>query len=263
MPTPALELRQVSYALNGQKILDNISWQVASREHWVILGPNGAGKTTLLKIICGYLWPNAGGSIKRLGQSLLDLRELRCSIGWVNVQLLANIPVSEKVLETVLSGKYAQVGFFKFWGDLPSKLDYEMAEDYLEDLGCSHLRDKNFGNLSQGEQQKVLIARACMAKPYLIILDEPCVGLDPGARENFLHALQILGTQENTPNLVYVTHHIEEIMPIFKKTLVLKDGKIMAWGKTEEIIKPDILEDLYGISFKIIKKKGRFWPISS
>ncbi|MGQ9694293.1 MAG: ABC transporter ATP-binding protein [Thermodesulfobacteriota bacterium] len=263
MPTPALELRQVSYALNGQKILDNISWQVAPREHWAILGPNGAGKTTLLKIICGYLWPNAGGSIKRLGQSLLDLRELRRSIGWVNVHLLANIPASEKVLETVLSGKYAQVGFFKFWGDLPSKLDYEMAEDYLEDLGCSHLKDQNFGTLSQGEQQKVLIARARMAKPYLIILDEPCVGLDPGARENFLRTLQILGTQENTPNLVYVTHHIEEIMPIFKKTLVLKDGKIMAWGKREEIIKPDILEDLYGISFKVIKKKGRFWPISS
>lgn len=262
MPIPALELCQVSYSLNGQKILDNISWQVALGEHWAILGPNGAGKTTLLKIICGYLWPNAGGSVKRLGQSLLDLRELRQSIGWITSYLLANIPAQEEVVETVLSGKLAQVGLVKFRGEHLGKLDYEMAHHYLEELDCGHLLNKKFGSLSQGEQQKVLIARARMAKPYLIICDEPCVGLDPGARETFLKSLQTLGGQKNAPSLIYVTHHIEEIMPIFKKTLVIKNGQIIACGKTGDIIKPDILADLYGISLKIIKKKGRFWPIS-
>lgn len=261
MRAPALEVRQVSYAVNGQKIIDNISWQVAPGEHWTILGPNGAGKTTLLKIICGYLWPNAGGQIKRLGQTLLDLRELRRSIGWVTAHLPAYIPTSEIVLETVLSGKYAQVGFFKFRGELPSQLDYEMARHYLEELSCGHLAEKNFGTLSQGEQQKVLIARARMAKPYLIILDEPCLGLDPGARETFLQSLQTLGSQKNSPSLVYVTHHIEEIMPIFKKTLIMKEGKVVACGKTEEIINSEMMEELYGVSLRIIKKKGRFWPI--
>ncbi len=262
MTTPALKLNQVSYAVNGQKILDNISWQVAPGEHWVILGPNGAGKTTLLKIICGYLWPNAGGSIKRLGQSLLDLRELRQSIGWITSYLLANIPPQEDVLETVLSGKFAQVGLVKIRGQNLGKLDYEMAKHYLAELDCGHLIYKKFGSLSQGEQQKVLIARARMAKPYLIICDEPCVGLDPGARETFLKTLQMLGAQKNAPSLIYVTHHIEEIMPIFKKTLVIKDGQIIVQGKTEDIIKPEILADLYGISLKIMKKKGRFWPMS-
>lgn len=259
---PVLELWQVSYALNGQKILDNISWQVAPGEHWAILGPNGAGKTTLLKIICGYLWPNAGGSIKRLGQSLRDLRELRQSIGWITSYLLANIPPQEEVIETVLSGKFARVGLVKFQGENLEKLDYEMAKHYLEELDCGHLFHKRFGSLSQGEQQKILIARARMAKPYLIICDEPCMGLDPGARETFLKTLQTLGAQKNAPSLIYVTHHIEEIMPIFAKTLVIKDGQIIACGKTEDVIESNILANLYGIPLKIIKKKERFWPIS-
>lgn len=259
----ALEIREVTYAINGRKILDTVSWKVERGEHWAILGPNGAGKTTLLKIVCGYLWPNERGEVRRRGETLVDLRELRKSIGWVTSALNYNIPRDEVVLSTVLSGKYAQIGFSPLPGETPRKKDYEMAQQLLDELGCAELAEIAFGSLSQGEQQKVLIARARMTKPYLIILDEPCAGLDPGARETFLASLQTLGWQKGAPSLIYVTHHLEEIMPVFKKTLIVKEGRVIACGSTERIIHDRAVEALYGVSMKIIKRNGRYWPIFS
>jgi iron complex transport system ATP-binding protein len=261
MSIPALEIREVTYAINGRKILDRVFWKVERGEHWAILGPNGAGKTTLLKIVCGYLWPNGGGEVCRQGETLVDLRELRRSIGWVTSTLNYTIPGDEVVLSTVLSGKYARVGFSVMRWETPSKKDYELAQQHLNELGCAELAQIPFGSLSQGEQQKVLIARARMTKPYLIILDEPCAGLDPGARETFLESIQTLGLQKGAPSLVYVTHHLEEIMPVFKKTLILKEGKVIASGNTEEIIHDQSIEDLYGVSAKLVKSHGRYWPI--
>jgi iron complex transport system ATP-binding protein len=261
MKVPAVEIREVTYEINGRKILDRVSWKVARKEHWAILGPNGAGKTTLLKIVCGYLWPNGGGEIRRQGETLVDLRELRRSIGWVTSALIAHIPKDEVVLSTVLSGKYAQIGFSALRWEMPSRKDYTRARRYLDELDCAELAGLPFGSLSQGEQQKVLIARARMTKPYLIILDEPCAGLDQEAREKFLTSLQTLGLQKGTPSLVYVTHHLEEIMPIFKKTLIFKEGKVMACGNTAKIIHERALQDLYGVSIKIVKSHGRYWSI--
>ncbi len=182
---PYLDLREVSFALNGTRILDTVSWKVEPGEHWAILGPNGAGKTTLLKIVCGYLWPNAGGAVYRKGETLIDLSQLRRSIGWVTSTLADEIPVRESVLDTVVSGKYAQIGLLEYpWEPIPAQV-YEKARACLRELGCEALTSHPFGTLSQGEQQKVLVCRARMTDPYLIILDEPCAGMDPGARELF------------------------------------------------------------------------------
>ena len=145
--------------------------------------------------------------------------------------------------------------------DVPNKQDYETAFKHLDELGCAELAGMKFGSLSQGEPQKVLIARARMTQPYLIILDEPCAGLDPGARETFLASLQDLGRYKGAPSLVYVTHHIEEILPLFKKTLIIKEGRVIASGKTEAIINVQTIEELYGVSLKVIKSNGRYWPI--
>jgi iron complex transport system ATP-binding protein len=259
--TPALELRNVSYVADGKTILDSINWMVRRGEHWAILGPNGSGKTTLLKLACGYLWPNAGGIVLRQGKELAYLPELRKSIGWVTAALASEIPAQEKAINTVVSGKFAQIGYFGgIWGQA-SKFDYACARRYLDELGCSRLAEQEFGTLSQGEQQKVLIARARMTKPYLIILDEPCAGMDPGARENFLASLRRVGKQKKIPALIYVTHHIEEILPLFQHALVLRDGKIRYAGQTRHVLKYDVLKDLYGVALTVVRRKGRYWPV--
>lgn len=156
-----------------------------------------------------------------------------------------------------MSGKFAQIGL---WEE-PTRRDYTQAEQYLDQMGCAHLISQEFGTLSQGEQQKVLIARARMAKPYLIFLDEPCAGMDPGAREIFLSGLQKLGRQKKVPSLIYVTHHVEEILPLFKKAFILKDSKVLDSGNSSRILKRDVLEKLYGVALTITKSKGRYWPI--
>jgi iron complex transport system ATP-binding protein len=257
----ALDLRDVSYAANGQPILHSINWAVLPGEHWAVLGPNGSGKTTLLRLACGYLWPNGGGEIRRRGEVLADLRELRKSIGWVTSSLAPEIPANEKVIRTVVSGKFAQIGLLESFGGNASESDYRLAAKLLGQMQCGDLGEREFGGLSQGEQQKVLIARARMTQPYLIFLDEPCAGMDPGARENFLATLKILGRQKRIPALIYVTHHIEEILPLFGKTLVLRQGKIIHAGRTRAVINASVLNELYGVSVKLIRKRGRFWPV--
>ena len=261
MKASGLELRDVSFAMNGRKILDGVSWTIARGEHWAVLGPNGAGKTTLLKIVCGYLWPNAGGDVYRDGEAHADLGELRRSMGWVTSTLVDEIPKRERVLDTVLSGKYAQVGLWEFAWEPPVEKDFEKAARYLREMRCEDLAQRRFGTLSQGEQQKVLICRARMAKPHLIILDEPCAGMDPGARERFLASLMAIGKNPRHPSLVYVTHHVEEVLSIFAKTLVLLDGRVVASGATQDILTSETMQKLYGISVQLVKKDGRHWPL--
>ncbi len=261
MKVPRLDLRKVSFTVQGKRILKSLSWTVLPGEHWAILGPNGAGKTTLLKIVCGYIWPNDGGEVYRNGEANPDLGELRRSIGWVTSTLVDEVPRRETVLDTVISGKYAQLGLWAFSWEPPSPSDARRALRYLREMESDHLSERQFGTLSQGEQQKVLICRARMTEPYLTILDEPCAGMDPGAREIFLSSLQTVGKNSDHPSLIYVTHHVEEILPIFTKTLILKDGKVMKSGDTAEVLIDGNLSKLYGIPLRLIKKKGRYWPI--
>jgi len=257
---PALEFCQVNHAIDGNKVLENINWTIEQGQHWVILGPNGAGKTTLLKMACGYLWPNRGGVILRQGKALRNLPELRKSIGWVTSALVREIPPYEQTLKTVVSGKFAQIGLTGGPSATSTQADYELARHFLAEMGCQSLRSQAFGTLSQGEQQKVLIARARMTRPYLIFLDEPRSGLDPGARENFLASIEKLGHQKQVPALIYVTHHVEEILPLFHKLLILKDGRILTCGNTEELLQPELLQDLYQTPLNLIKRFGRYWP---
>jgi len=258
---PAIDVRNVAYHLDGKRIIDGVSWRINAGDRWAVLGPNGSGKTTLLKMVCGYIWPNAGGEILRNGQTLLDLCELRESIGWVSSYLCRQVPLREVVLDTVLSGMFAQIHLWLHEGQSIADADVGRARRYLDELGCGRLAGERFGTLSQGEQQKVLISRARMARPFLIILDEPCAGLDPGARERFLRSIQELAASRPGLGLVFVTHHIEEIMPAFDKTLVLKDGAVLHCGSTADALRPDLLQRLYGVPMSIIKRGDRNWPV--
>src|SRR3954465_12740767 len=183
--TTLIACERVGYYQQCTEILNDINWQIEPGQHWAVLGPNGSGKTTLLKIACGYLWPTSG-RVLRLGEELLDLIELRRSIGWISSSMIADIPPSDTALETVVSGRLGQVGLKRFPEFGPTDDDFAGATAELTRLGCASLGQKPFGVLSQGERQQTLIARARMAKPLLMVLDEPCAGMDPGVRERFL-----------------------------------------------------------------------------
>ena len=257
---PVFELNGVSHRFDAFTALENVSWRVDRGQHWAVLGPNGAGKTTLLRIVAGYLWPNAGGHVIRDGRRLTDLRELRKRIGWVTASLVAAIPPREPVLKTVLSGKFAQIGLVEYHGMRMEPADHQRARDYLALVGCDELVDQAFGTLSQGQQQKVLIARARMARPLLIILDDPCTGLDPGAREKLLASLEDLTARPAAPSLVLVTHHVEEIMPAFANTLVLQAGRVKACGPTAAVVTSELVGELYEVPMQVRHHNGRCWP---
>jgi iron complex transport system ATP-binding protein len=256
-----LDFRDVTWLADGREILHRITWCVRRGEHWAILGPNGAGKTTLLRLACGYLWPNGGGRILRNGEELVDLRELRRRIGWVTSSLASQIPAGERVLHTVLSGEFAQVGYIEW--EPPTEDQLAHARTCLDQLGVRHLEGRRFGTLSQGEQQKVLIARARMTRPMLVVLDEPCEGMDPGTRELFLASIQDLAVRERDLSLVLVVHHIEEIMPAFRRTLVLRDGRIVTQGATHDVLREAVLQEVYGVPVQIRHCGRRYWPVYS
>lgn len=260
--TPLIEIENASYQAGGFRILDNVSWQVDPGQHWAVVGPNGCGKTTLLRLAAGYIWPNIAGTVRRCGHEQLDLRELRRKIGWVSNTDSNRVPRDEYVLNTVVSGRFAQLGLQPLDWDPPLPEDFDRAMDCLHMLGCEELVEKQFGVLSQGEQQNVMVTRARMADPLLLILDEPCDGMDPGARERFLMSLEKLLKSPDTPTLVLVTHHIEQIIPQIQNTLVMADGRINQRGSSSEILTPDRLSEVYGVPVsRVIEERGRFWPL--
>ncbi|HET7623646.1 MAG TPA: ABC transporter ATP-binding protein [Verrucomicrobiae bacterium] len=253
---PVLEISDLHIERGRTVILESISWSVNAGEHWVILGANGSGKTSMLSAITGYLMPTRGG-VSALGRRYgeTDWRELRKRIGIVSSSVRQMMADSEPALETVVSGKNAVIDF---WGR-PSRRDRAAALRILEQIECAQLADRPWMVLSQGERQRVLIGRALMARPRLLILDEPCAGLDPAAREHFLQFLQRLGESENAPTLVLVTHHVEEIMPVFSHVLILKNGSVLAAGKKAETLKSQSLANAFGARVNLEKRAGRYF----
>jgi iron complex transport system ATP-binding protein len=258
---PLIELDRVGFRRQQTDILCDVSWRLERRRHWAVLGPNGCGKTTLLRIAGGYLWPTSG-AVRRLGEELIDLGELRRSIGWVASDLAPKIPPGERAIETVVSGKFAQIGLRTLGELAASDDDFDAARTLLGAMRCAHLADKPFGVLSQGERQQTLVARARMVDPLLIVLDEPCAGMDPGVRERFLAWLESLASGPASPSLVLVTHHVEEIMPSFESTLVMQSGRVAAAGPTAEVVGASLLEEIYGVRVERLERSaGRLWPI--
>jgi iron complex transport system ATP-binding protein len=236
-------------------ILHDIAWRVARGEHWAVLGANGSGKTSLLKALTGFLSPTAGEfSVlgRRYGAS--DWRELRLQIGVVTSAFAMSIPPSEVALDTVISGKFAQLDL---WHRV-ARADRAAGTRLLKMIGLTHLADREWAYLSQGERQRVLIARALMAKPRLLILDEPCAGLDPVARESFLQFIETLARKRNSPALVLVTHHVEEIMPAFTHALLLRAGRVLAAGPCARTLTSAQLSRAFGARLRIGRTRGRY-----
>jgi iron complex transport system ATP-binding protein len=252
---PVLSVDGLHIERGGTVILNEVSWRVERGQHWVILGANGSGKTSLLSALTGYLMPTAG-NVSLLGETYgrSDWRELRKKIGIVSSSVRQMMADEEPALESVASGKYAMIDF---WGRLTRREKAE-ALALLRQVECEHLAQRIWRVLSQGERQRVLIGRALMARPRVLILDEPCAGLDPAAREHFLQFIQRLGRRRNSPTLILVTHHVEEIMPVFSHVLVLKAGQVLGAGKKTATLSTKILSQTFGAKVKLQLKAGRY-----
>lgn len=251
-----IHIENIHLYRNDKIILDGLTWHVEKGQHWAILGLNGCGKTTLLKVINGYIWPN-DGHVQVLGETYGQtyIPALRTRIGWVSNAMIDNLNWQDNAIEIVLSGKFGALRLFEEVSDE----EVEKAVAIMKQFNCDHLANKTFEYLSQGERQRVQIARALMAEPDLLILDEPCGGLDLIERENLLETINQIANGENSPTLIYVTHHVEEILPCFNHVLFMKDGQNVATGLREELLTETRLSEFLGRPVSLQVERNRTW----
>ncbi|WP_053217567.1 ABC transporter ATP-binding protein [Virgibacillus senegalensis] len=253
-----IKAKQIIFQREGRKILLEVDWQVCTGQHWVILGLNGSGKTSLLKIVTGYEWPTQG-TVDVLGNRFgkTNLPELRKSIGWVSSSLDEQFfrRPTDTALEVVLSGKHASIGIYEAINDQ----DVWRAVNLLRQFQVADFADRPFGNLSQGEKRRVMIARALMPEPEMLILDEPCNGLDIYAKEQLLAAIQKMAFQEGGPTLLYVTHQLEEVIPAISHALLMKKGNVVAAGEKKETLTSSLLSETFQIPVEIEWRESRPW----
>ena len=251
-----LELSDVSVVRDGNTILDSVSWAVDSAERWVVLGPNGAGKTTLLSIVSASIHPSSGVA-RVLDDTLgkVDVFELRPRIGFASTVLARRVPESETVLVVVLTAAYSVTGR---WNEQYDDIDTRRARRVLSEWKLDHLEGRRFGSLSDGEQKRVQIARSIMTDPEILLLDEPAASLDLGAREELLRLLSGYASEPNSPAIIMVTHHVEEIPRGFTHVLLLADGKIVSAGPLTEALTSDTLTAAFGLPIELTETDGRY-----
>lgn len=252
-----LELSSISVQRGDRIILGPLDWQVLEGQRWVVLGPNGAGKTTLLQICSSLIHPTTG-SITILGQILgkVDVFELRTRIGLTSSALVDQLPSDEIVMDVVLTAAYAMFGR---WQEKYDLWDESRAMALLTALGVRELGNRNYGTLSDGEKKRVQIARALMADPELLLLDEPASALDLGGREDLLKRIETFSNDPFAPATVIVTHHIEEIPSGTTHALLLRDGKTVAQGLIQSVINDENLSIAYGLPISVQSEHGRYF----
>jgi iron complex transport system ATP-binding protein len=251
-----LELADVTVKRGQATLLDHVDWSVEEDERWVILGPNGAGKTTLMQICSAQIHPTSG-VVGILGEVMgtIDVFELRPRIGWTSAAVADRIPRHELVRDVVVSASYGVVGR---WREQYDALDHGRAADLLREVGAASLGDRTFGTLSEGERKRVQIARALMTDPELLLLDEPAAGLDLGGREDLVSTLSSLALDEDSPALVLVSHHVEEIPPGFTHALMLRQGRVVAAGPLPWVMTEPVLSETFGMPLQLTEQDGRY-----
>ncbi|MEV0684329.1 ABC transporter ATP-binding protein [Nocardia sp. NPDC050378] len=256
-PDLLIDFSDVTIRRSGRTLVGPVTWQVELDERWVVLGPNGAGKTSLLRMAAAEVHPTSGAA-NLLGETLgrVDVTELRPRIGLSSAAVASRIPVDEKVSDLVVSAGYAVLGR---WRERYDDIDTERAVDMLETLGAEHLSDRTYGTLSEGERKRVLIARALMTDPELLLLDEPAAGLDLGGREELVERLGDLAADPDAPAMVLVTHHVEEIPPGFTHALLLKEGEVVGQGLLEDVLTADNLSKAFSQSIALDRVDGRWF----
>lgn len=249
-----IHMQDITFIRGDRTILNGVNFHVQKGEQWVILGRNGSGKTTLLEFMNGYQFPSSG-TVDVLGNRYgeCDVREVRKQIGYISQSLMEKLTLRDPVWEVVATGEYA---FLRFYQDIPEEVKAK-ALGLLDEVGLLHMADQPLSTLSQGERKKVMLARALMQDPKLLIMDEPCSGLDLYEREKLLVDLDNLRKRDIT--VIYVTHHIEEIMPLFTHVALVSGGRIAAAGPKVEVLQPTVLSEAYELPIEVDWQHGRPW----
>lgn len=257
----AINVEKADVYLGGRQILHDINWQVRRGERCFILGANGAGKTTLVRMLMGYAWPLFGAKVEVLGKRFgeVNLQELRRRIAWVSPlmhQWLGDRQWTGR--EMVLSGPDATIGLFR----TPTPEEEGQAARLMESLRAAHLMDRPVHTMSSGEQVKVLIARALMTQPELMILDEPSVYLDIAGREFLLNTIAELAATHPQLTIVFITQRIEDILPEFSRGMILRQGSILAHGDREAVLTETALRRAFDLDIRLIHaRNGRLWTV--
>jgi iron complex transport system ATP-binding protein len=257
--TPVLDLvveRHYRVELD-RPILEDVRWRVEPGQHWALVGANGSGKSTLLSIVSGDLWPSLG-VVRVLGAEYgtIDKREHRKQIGVVSAALFTNLPPQDTAVQVVASGIRAMIG--RMGPEEPEEL--ARARRALSRVRAEDSAEKPYGVLSQGEKQRVMIARALINEPRLLVLDEPSAGLDPAARERFLQDMGHLARESGGPTQVHVTHHLEEIPPFVTHALVLLEGRVLASGPIVETLTAETLGRAFGAPVRVERESTPAGP---
>lgn len=261
MARTLLSVEDVSFRRGDTRVLHGISWRVPAGEHWAVLGPNGSGKTTLVMIATGYV-PSSGGRVFLVDGYISEvvLPAVREKVGLVSAAL-TDVMLRHRGrttgLEAVLSGHYASLGLYR----RPTAAELAKARDIIRRFGIEHLADARFSLMSTGQRQRCLVARCYMAESELVILDEPCAGLDIGAREELLSGLERACQEQPDVPQVLVTHHVEEIVPSITHVLLLRDGRTVAQGPKDDVLNEANLEVTFGLPLEVICNNGRFWAL--
>ena len=256
----AIIIENASVYMDENLVLKNISWTLEKGARCFLMGANGAGKTTLVKLLMGFAWPVYGARVEILGNvyGKCNLQEVRKKIGWVSPFMQHWTSENSKALHVVLSGLDGSLGLFR---DV-TKEEVDRAMEILRELNADHLAERSWYALSSGEQVKFLIARALITSPELLILDEPSVYMDLAGREYLLSEIERFANSRPDLTLIFITQRIEEIMPVFKYGMALKNGTIFKAGSTEEVLTEENLEQIFNIPVKLLKSdNGRYWPV--
>lgn len=249
-----LSLRDYAVLRGDHFALQGLNWDVLAGQHWCILGPNGSGKTSLLSSISGYS-PPSSGQLRLFGELYgeAEWQAVRRALGIVSTGLHPYIEYQEQAEALVVTGKES---WLTNWGPIKRR-DREQARSIMRDLGCEHIRKCTWATLSQGERQKVLIARCMMAHVQLLFLDEPCSGLDPVARHQFLETIEQLA-QAGLPSQVMVTHHVDEIIPSCSHVLLLGKNRVVAQGPKRDVLRDELLSAAFEHSVQIKRRNGYY-----
>ena len=252
-----VEVSGATVLKGGKQLISEVDWTIREDERWVLFGANGSGKTTLLNVVSTYQFP-ARGSVRLFGEQLgrTDVRELRPRIGYVGPAPASLVRSYLKCRDIVVTGKHAAFVDTR-WHNYTDE-DWASADAHLETLQATHLASREFANLSEGEKKRVLIARALMADPELLLLDEPGSGLDLGARERLVSSLAALAHDADAPTAILVTHHVEEIPPGFDRVLMLANGKVVTSGHIDEVLHSESLSATYDMPLTLERSGVRY-----